>query len=300
MKKYLLSILLIVALFFCLKFLIGTGVPYIKKKSELKGEENQSNQMLEENNFSMQDVDIRVINLDRSTKRYEEMKKQLDGFGLKHSRFSAIDGYKIKLIDPDTNETITGKQIKEGKELRKEVKYKLICSDDDKFDSYYIYTKKAKIKRQITAGELGVACSHRKLWYELANSKQQEKIMLILEDDVVFKYNPQYFYNFAKFPKEWDVIYTDHELLKNNFVGIHSAGHVKVKYRNYGLWSYFVDAKFANNLLIETTILNDAIDTQLKYYAIDQGDRLNIFSQIGDVITTKSNQFPSEITDMGR
>jgi GR25 family glycosyltransferase involved in LPS biosynthesis len=261
-------------------------------RSKLFSCENSSEQKI---NFN--DVDIRVINLDRSVARYDRIKKQLDELGLEHKRFSAIDGYKIKLIDPDNNEIITGEDIKNGRIIRKEVKYKLICSDKKNLEGYYTYTEKGSIKRQLTAGELGVACSHRQLWHELAYSDGY-KPMLILEDDVVFNSEQKEKLFGLMLSADWNSIFLDKYPKRSKVKKCNNKTINKILKKRIGFWAYLISKQGAIDNLQASKNLITAIDNQISEYLRDNQHK-NYYSTSVNIVYSASTK-DSEINNMGR
>ncbi|MCC8406854.1 MAG: glycosyltransferase family 25 protein [Rickettsia endosymbiont of Sceptobius lativentris] len=45
------------------------------------------------------DIKIFIVNLDRSTDRYNNISKQFDNNNLSYERFSAVDGYNLSITD---------------------------------------------------------------------------------------------------------------------------------------------------------------------------------------------------------
>ncbi|NRB11368.1 MAG: glycosyltransferase family 25 protein [Rickettsiaceae bacterium] len=146
-----------------------------------------------------------VINLDRTPERYKKVKKQLDDFGLKHERFSAVDGYLLELHDTSKSATFTGYDIKDGKyELQPNSRYLIRCPN---MELEYLSNFDDIIKRTLTAGEFGCYCSHMEMWHNMAS--QNIKYALVLEDDITLE--DEFSKNFAELitnlPKDWDIIY---------------------------------------------------------------------------------------------
>lgn len=55
---------------------------------------------------------IFVINLDRSEERRELIAKQFEELNLEYTRFSAIDGYSVKIKNLESKEEIVAKDLK--------------------------------------------------------------------------------------------------------------------------------------------------------------------------------------------
>lgn len=94
-----------------------------------------------------------VINLDRSTERWESMRIKLGQLKITANRVPAIEGKKL---DKNTLSKITAKNLMQ----------RIICP------------------RELTLGEIGCFLSHRICWKRLVSS--DENFALIMEDDIVF------------------------------------------------------------------------------------------------------------------
>ncbi|HQS84180.1 MAG TPA: hypothetical protein PLY23_04645 [Alphaproteobacteria bacterium] len=85
-----------------------------------------------------------VINLDRTPERYTTIKEVLERHDLRHKRFSAVDGYKVRLIPFSGGKIISGSDLSEGKvKLNPTEKYRVVCTDNpeqQKYPLYYYYT----------------------------------------------------------------------------------------------------------------------------------------------------------------
>lgn len=95
-----------------------------------------------------------VINLDKSTERLQNIKKQLDDLNISFERISAIKGREI---DAD---------------IKNQVTYPI-----NHFDTKFRFT------RALTDGEIGCFLSHRECWKKLIASNEQ--FSLIMEDDII-------------------------------------------------------------------------------------------------------------------
>ena len=149
---------------------------------------------------------IYVVNLDDSKDRFAYMQKSLAKVELpvKYERFSAINGDKIKIINRNTKVVFTGKEVRE-KHLLLKGEFEIRCSDDDidyisgKIEWNYYHPR--------AIGELGYACSNRKIWQEIVEKKY--KNTLIMEDDI--KLHPDFTDLLEKAannaPKDYDILY---------------------------------------------------------------------------------------------
>ena len=150
---------------------------------------------------------IYVINLDKSQDRYAQMQSKLSKIKLpvKHTRFSAIDGNEIELVNIKTNETIKGSEFATNKKLLKG-EFEIRCEPNwhggFKPLKLNIETFHPRVK-----GEIGCACSHRKIWEDI--QKNGYKNSLILEDDIIFKPNFEKYLarSLNNAPIDYDLIY---------------------------------------------------------------------------------------------
>jgi glycosyl transferase, family 25 len=150
---------------------------------------------------------IFILNLDRSTERFSRIKAELDGLNLPmdYERFSAIDGRKVKLVDTKTNQIISGGEVLDQKLLLKG-EYKIICSDDFSGDFLPLKINMVNFPTRLI-GEIGCACSHKKIWKEII--KRGYKNVIIFEDDMHFLANfKEGLYNILhNTPKDYELIY---------------------------------------------------------------------------------------------
>ena len=159
--------------------------------------------------FDMQ-LKTYVINLDRTPKRYEKIKNELNRYNIAHERFSAVDGYKINIQNIKTGEVFTGKELQERfKKIDPSSNYLINCPN---IQLTYIPKSIASIlpvhlTDHMTAGEFGVYCSHVEIWKEIVDKKTE--YALILEDDAELK--DDFAENLEQVlhsqPKDWDIIY---------------------------------------------------------------------------------------------
>ena len=133
---------------------------------------------------SIQIDKIYVINLDRSNDRYKQMQEKLDNIQLpvEYTRFPAFDGNDIELINEETGERIKGSEFSSNIKLL-QGKFKISCSPEWSGEFTPLKLNMIYFHPRIK-GELGCACSHRKIWEEI--KKHGYKNTLILEDDIEF------------------------------------------------------------------------------------------------------------------
>lgn len=180
MKLY----LAIIGICFLVLILIVVVVRIIKRRRAVK--DTQKLQKIHEflslntnsqiHSDKLDDIKIYYINLDRSPERNEHMKKQLQKYSLKAQRISGVDGSKLELD-------------------RGTVIY------DDKVISYVNNYNCSK-------GELGCLLSHLKAIYTAY--KNNEQVVLIIEDDISFSLLPYWPITLKKVmgdaPVGWNII----------------------------------------------------------------------------------------------
>jgi GR25 family glycosyltransferase involved in LPS biosynthesis len=124
---------------------------------------------------------VYVINLDRNPERLASIKEQFDKEGVRFTRFSAVDGYNVKLIDKRTGETVDNKimpRIGSYSWKKRPILYHVGYGGkypDAEFDLLVQ-------KRRFSAGEIGVIYSHRAFWRDII--KHGRRNAIFFEDDV--------------------------------------------------------------------------------------------------------------------
>ena len=201
---------------------------------------------------SSQNYKIYIINLDNSVDRWNKVKNTLDKAGIKYERFSAVDGYKIKIKNLQTEEEFFGEDIKNKiAKIDKSLNYKITCNPESNLPTEFIY--QGGLKKGISPGELGLWCSNKIIWDEAVQKSYKD--VLILEDDIVIRTAnlKKTIDDFAEHvPKSYDLAYLDVEqyqgkqysLPGNNYVNgfdSNSAG--------YGTWSILYSNKGLKKLL---------------------------------------------------
>ncbi len=150
---------------------------------------------------------IYVINLDRSKDRYASMQAKLDKMDLpvKYTRFSAFDGNNIELVNKETGDRIKGSEFAHNKKLLKG-EFDIICSHEWAGGFEPLKLNLIDFHPRVK-GELGIACSHRKIWQEIIENNYQN--VLILEDDLNFapKFDKYLDRALNNVPKNFDLIY---------------------------------------------------------------------------------------------
>ncbi len=243
-----------------------------------------------------------VINLDRTPERYKKVKKQLDEAGVKHERFSAVDGYSLKLYDPSKSATFTGHDLKDGKyELKPNSKYIIKCPNIklEYFSDFKV------LDRTLTAGEFGCYCSHMEIWHNMI--LHNIKYTLVLEDDITLEdeFNKKFDRLIKSLPQDWDIVYLylkspqekqfnkvffNEELLKvmpDNIFVYMAAG-------------YLISKKGAKKLVKYSNSFTYPIDNRMSEAIND--NIVNAYKTKSFYITTPMGQSPEDSTihQMGR
>jgi len=144
-----------------------------------------------------------VINLDRATERYRKLKSQLDRYEISHRRFSAVDGYELRILSNITFDKFSGLDLKSGKvKLHLNSSYQVFCPH-----FIFHYTPNRDLfPRTLGPGELGCYCSHVEVWRDIKN--KGFPFVLILEDDAVISddFDKKLQAVLHNLPKGWDVV----------------------------------------------------------------------------------------------
>ncbi len=198
-----------------------------------------------------------VINLDRKPEKLKDVSLQAEKYGIQLERLEAIDGYNVALVDKYTNEIMTGQELKdETQKIVKSHSYNIYCNGDTNTEPDFMYDTTGKYRHLLTAGELGLSCSARKLWKKIA---EEDQIAIIFEDDVLFhdNFDKNIKDIFMALPRMWDVVYLDvlmHDKVKNiwfkdwktvnkTLLKVHSRNNI------WGTHAYIINSKSAEKLL---------------------------------------------------
>lgn len=170
---------------------------------------------------------VYVVNLDQATERWKSVTKQLKDANIEHQRFSATNGYKIKITDLKTKEVFSGHDLKnKSKQIDQGKIYKITCNPDDNNPTELNFKGFLDHRNEsISAGELGIWCSMKRIWKDALNKDYNN--IIILEDDIILKNDFQNkLNNFTNsLPKDFDLAYLG-VTIKNNKKSI-------VKINNY-------------------------------------------------------------------
>ena len=161
---------------------------------------------------------IYVINLDRSVERYRVSQEMLKTVELPapYTRFSAVDGKKIQIRNIDTGEVITGEQIARD-QLFLDGNYVINCDSDNEKDFIEFKAKEAKHRPRLI-GEMGVACSHKKIWRMIVENNYEN--VLILEDDFHFErfFSSRFKRALNNSPKDAELLYFAYGDMGNAYI----------------------------------------------------------------------------------
>ncbi len=231
-----------------------------------------------------------VISLDRSPQRYDGVRKQLAKYNLKHIKFSAIDGYKIKLQNLANQLELSGLQIKSlPKELFKN-KYQLKCSE--------AITVMLTSLKNLTSGEIGCLCSHLEVWNDVI--KNQYSTVIILEDDVILSNNfdKKLRKLIVSAPQNYDILYLGLRIgpfAKQLVLFNDTVFKINVKNANDTMHGYMINNKSAVKLLELTKNVNMPIDLHLSSLV----GEINTY-MAKELIVKENPNTSSEIHLMGR
>lgn len=127
---------------------------------------------------------IKVINLERSTKRWEGVTKTLDPLGIPYEKLNAVDGYKIFLVDKQTGKNFTGIDLsRKTASFELNHKYTITCNPDSHNPTFFDF---AYLREQpFSPGLLGVYCSNLLIYKEIVENNYP--YALICEDDIRIK-----------------------------------------------------------------------------------------------------------------
>ena len=194
-----------------------------------------------------------VINLDKASKRWEDITQRLTCSGIKHTRFSATNGYEAKITDLQTKEVFYGKNIKDRTKILKDRShYEINCTPSDSNPVKFHYTAHLNYNNKpVTAGEIGIWCSTLRVLHDAKANGY--KNIVIFEDDIVptptFKKDLSHF--IAHLPFHYDLAYLgyylktpEHKIVYNDFVhGFNNQA------KGWGAYAYMLD-EHAVNILI--------------------------------------------------
>jgi glycosyl transferase family 25 len=128
-------------------------------------------------NDNLKDGKIFVMNLDQHKERWQKVSKQLDDAKLKYTRFNAILGHNAVIVNQNGDRYV-GLDLKNGKlKFEYNKTYQIHCRNADWI--YYV----SDPKHSLSAGEIGIYCSHYEIINEIANKNL--RYGLIFEDDIV-------------------------------------------------------------------------------------------------------------------
>lgn len=239
---------------------------------------------------------VYVINLDRRPDRYQKVHALLDKSHIQHTRFSAVDGYKLRFKNP-----LWKRRFIIG--IRPVVYYPSIPEAAFRYDNMPF-----KRRRRLTPGELGCIYSHRAVWQDIVNKKC--KMAIIFEDDIVIERDfKKALYNlFRSIPIDAELVFIDFlyfSLVTKHFVEDRSGLTPKVngmfvdKIYNSNVWgthAYAVTLNGAKKLLQITNVLSVPVDAAIDLAMKDK--RIRGYMNVKRIVRNQWSD--SDITEMGR
>jgi glycosyl transferase family 25 len=171
------------------------------------------------------DVDkIYVINLEKSTQRWEKVSKSLDQLDINYERFNATNALDIMVIDKESKVSYSGLALKNDLSLLKYYrKYTVICNPEDSNPLHFNY-ERIEVDYKYSIGYLGVMCSNFMIAKEIVENKY--KYAIIFEDDIAVTPNDfkTKLANYLKhLPNTFDIAY----------LGVYSDKNQQLKVNDY-------------------------------------------------------------------
>ncbi len=129
------------------------------------------------------DIDkIYVINLEKSTQRWQKVAKSLDKLAINYERFNAINALDIVVMDKESKVAYSGLELKKDLSLLKYYhKYTVTCNPTESNPLQFNY-EHIEVDYRYSIGYLGVMCSNFMIAKEIVEKKY--KYAIIFEDDI--------------------------------------------------------------------------------------------------------------------
>ena len=188
--------------------------------------------------INVDNLEIVLINLERSKDRLKEMQKKLP---FEFKRVEAVDGKTLDLRKLNMNGLLTDSSLKDTR--------------------MSIYNKK-----QMTPGALGCYLSHMYVWED---SFRNNKNILVLEDDIItVGTKKQFFKKLNQFledvPKDWDIIYLGYHDYRSGFVKkmpINMNQEIcRLENNVQGTHAYIINRRGAQKLLKDAKPIKSQVD----------------------------------------
>lgn len=244
-----------------------------------------------------------VINLSSNKDRWRDTRAQGDKYDIKLERFSATDGYQIILEDLESGIKITGQELADKSALLvRDRKYKVFCDPHEDYE--YIYNTQYVGSEGIymmSAGEIGLICSSRKLWRKIAESTP-EHISVIFEDDIALYENfDQHIGNIlSHLPESWDIIYIAAGFTPASKKFTRENDYLDkslLQMTTWGTYAYIINQRSAKILLDQYNDWNFyAVDQFLGY--MNKTHKIRVFVAKEKILGLRD--IPSGIQKMGR
>jgi GR25 family glycosyltransferase involved in LPS biosynthesis len=241
-----------------------------------------------------------VINVNTSTLRWEYVKSQMEGTGVDYTRYPAVIGLDINVTNLSTNQTYTGKYMKDNK-IRAYGDFSIDCTPG--VAGSITYTMHNHYSG-LVVGELGLWCSNLSLW-QGALALGYDNVV-VCEDDFVIKEKSTFKHKLDTFiselPSTYDVAYFTIQKVQGRAKLLKDSTSVMSLNKNFRGWgaSMMVYSKKGMEKLLAHKDYSSNGD--IEYLSRSLTEPLHSGEYLETYISTYGNQFmfsdlPSE---MGR
>lgn len=238
---------------------------------------------------------VYVINLDRRPDRYSKVHALLNKYGIRHTRFSAVDGYKLTFKDLERADPWRNSGI-------------LVFYPGIPEAAFKCHNISFRRSGPLTPGELGCTYSHRAIWKDIV--KKGYKLTIIFEDDIVGigDLGEGLSKIFKNWPPKADLVFIDFLYFsssKRRFIEARNGLSPKFngmfvdvipRANIWGTHAYAVTLKGAQELLKITDISSVPLDVALD--SAISGHKIKAYMNVKRII--KNQWEDSDIAKMGR
>lgn len=257
---------------------------------------------------------VYVLNLDTAKKRMKNVSNILLRNCIKYTRFRAIDGKELNIINEKTNEKFTWDMLCDHKNARNITTILRIYHPDypdvsfnldyrEPFEKYILSSWRYLDERPVYnfkikyLGELGCAYSHRAIWKNIVD-KNYDKV-IVLEDDICLsnKFRNRVIKILKNIPKTADIVYIDGNNINPQKLSIIPGNKYiySIKAIFGGTHAYIITNKGARKLLDKTRLISLAIDIQIT--SLIKSGELEAYISSKKIAYSKESEFESNIID---